>query len=528
MHVEAGAPFTQAAIKFADREAVRDESRSVTFAELRAASNRVGSGFAALGLKQGDRVAVLAFNRTGVVELWLGLERANLVRVVMHSHFEMATHVRTLKEVGARALVFDERFAEAVADHRHEMTSVEHFVCLGTGALDWAISYESLRAKGSPADLLIDVDEEAPCFLQLTSGTTGLPKPWTHTHRSWRAVIAANIEHLDTFSAQAGIVDTSDVNLHFHALQWATGFQTLMPYLLRGARTVLMDDSGFDPQAVAKAFVEQGVTGTLVPAPMLPAILDHLEAGKRRAAAMKRMVIFFATPELLERTTRVMGPVWCHGFGSTEQGAPTTRLAAADVKADPKRVESVGRAASSFFELAIMDENGKRLPPGKVGEIVVRSAMSNGSYWRLPDKTARCFFPGGWFRPEDIGYVDEEGFLYYLDRAKDRVETAEGIVYPHVVETVLLAHDAVAHCGVVGLGESGSQRVVAAILLKKGLAASEALGAEILAHAAGTLAKGDRPDRIVFVEQLPTVLGGAKVQREVLKRQIFEAVELPA
>ena len=113
-----------------------------------------------------------------------------------------------------------------------------------------------------------------------------------------------------------------------------------------------------------------------------------------------------------------------------------------------------------------MNEKGERLPAGSIGEIVVRSTMSAGSYWGLPDKTDQSYFAGGWFRPNDIGYIDGEGFLFYLDRAKDRITTEKVWVYPHIVETAVLRHAAVANCGVVGIGGSARQSVVAAVLLR--------------------------------------------------------------
>jgi fatty-acyl-CoA synthase len=126
MIVEAGGPFTLAATKHRDREAIRHGSDARTYVQLREAANRVGSAFAGSGLTQGDRVGVLSHNRVEVVELWLGLERFNMVRIVLHSHFKMATHVQTLNELQAKALVFDFRFAADVASHRASLTSVEH------------------------------------------------------------------------------------------------------------------------------------------------------------------------------------------------------------------------------------------------------------------------------------------------------------------------------------------------------------------------------------------------------------------
>ena len=119
--------------------------------------------------------------------------------------------------------------------------------------------------------------------------------------------------------------------------------------------------------------------------------------------------------------------------------------------------------------------------------------------------------------------MDEDGFLYYLDRAKDRIRTARGVVYPHAVEAAVLRHPSVANCGVVGLGNPGEEAVAAAVLLKPGQAPSEALRQEIEQAAASGLQEHERPVRLVFVSELPTVLGGAKVQREVLRQRLEQA-----
>jgi acyl-CoA synthetase (AMP-forming)/AMP-acid ligase II len=522
MMIEAGGATRRAVQRFADQPAVSGPGGSLTFRQLGTQANAVGAALSALGVRAGERVAVLSHNRIEVVPLWLGLENRGLVRVVLHSHFDMAVHVQTLKQVQASVLVFDVRFAAGVAQHREQMGSVRHFVALGDGAPAWATPYAAL-ARGDAGEPWLDVDENAPCFIQLTTGTTGTPKPWTATHRSWRAVIANNLDHLDSMRPALPAVGPDDVNLHFHALQWATGFQTLYPYLLRGAKTVLLDDATFDPAAVVDAIVRERVTGVLVPGPMLAPMLDVIEQRRGIDHALRRLIIFFATPELLRRTTALLGPVWCHGFGSTEQGAPTTRLTASDVAADERRIDSVGRGASAFFEVAVVDGEGLPQPSRRAGEIVVRSAMSSSQYWGLPDKSAGAFFAGDWFRTGDVGYLDEDGFLFYLDRDKDKIVTAAGTVYPHVVETALLLHPQVAHCGVVGLGDVGRQSVVACVLLKPGVKASGSLADAILSAAAGSLKPHEQPARVEFVDELPTVLGGAKVQREVLQQRIAGA-----
>jgi acyl-CoA synthetase (AMP-forming)/AMP-acid ligase II len=526
MQVRAGMLPIDAARRFGTAPALTTATGTQTFAELDTSANRVATGLAAHGLRAGDRVGVLSHNRAEVVHAWLGCERAGIVRVTLHTHFDMAKHVALLRHVGARAVIFDTRFAGAVAAHRDQLGDLL-LIAVGDDAPEWALPWPAVLGDGSPTAEPLDVGEDEPVYVQPTTGTTGEPKPWVITHRSWAAVVNHNMHHVDTFAPGLAPVGPDDVVLHAHALQWATGFQLLYPYLVRGARTVVLDDERFDPAAVLDTVVAEGVTGLLLPAPMLDPILDLIEQRGGPGAVehrLRRLVVFFATPELLERTTALLGPVWCHGFGSTEQGAVTTRLLASEVTEDRGRIGSVGRPGSPFFEVAVVDDTGRPVPPGRLGEIVVRSAMSTGGYWQLPERTENAFLPGGWFRPGDVGHLDDDGFLYYVDRAGDSIPTSRGTVYPHTVEAAVLKHPAVANCGAVG---TGGDHVVAAVVLKDGHDDSPALRAEIAETARPDLAAHEQPE-IVVLGELPCVLGGAKVRRGVLRDRLTTAARTSA
>jgi acyl-CoA synthetase (AMP-forming)/AMP-acid ligase II len=151
--------------------------------------------------------------------------------------------------------------------------------------------------------------------------------------------------------------------------------------------------------------------------PLLAPVLDTIGRRDDIEHRIRRIPIFFGTPDLLERTTHLMGPIWVHGFGSTEQGAVTTRLLPHEIIEHRQRISSVDRPGSSFLDVAVVDEDGNPLPASKVGEIIVRSAMSIGEYRGMPEKTKEAFLPGDWFCPFDVGYMDENGYLFYVDRA---------------------------------------------------------------------------------------------------------------
>ena len=524
MRIQAGFLIRNAASWFGPRTALTSVvsgavTGSATFEELNRSANRLGSGLLALGAARGDRVGVLAHNVPEVVQAWIGCEKHNLVRVGLHTHIGMDQHVWALDHLAASTVLFDTRFTEEIEKHRAEMRTVRHLVAVGPDAPDWAVPYADVVAAGSPGEPDVDVDEDAVCLVGMTSGTTGRPKPWIISYRSWHAFVDHNLHHLDTFGPSTPPVGADDVNLHFHALQWASGIQTLYPYLIRGARTVLLDDAEFDPDVVLATITSAGVTATFAPAPLWTPVLDAVAAHGGTEHRLRRVVIFFGYPDILDRTTALIGPVWAHGFGATEQGAVTTRLLPSEMAEKPSRRDSVGRAGGPFFEVAIKDGDGNTLGPNQTGEIVVRSAMSLGEYWGMPEQTARMRLPGGWLRSSDVGYLDEDGFLFYADRAGDSIRTAAGVVYPHLVEAALARHDAVANCGVVGLGEAGAQIVVAAVQLKPGRQPSEPLAAEILAMCSG-LPEPERPERVTFLDELPSVLGGAKVQRSALRTML--------
>jgi len=509
MLMHPGTLFADAARRHGDRDAVGD---GTTYHALDALVSRAAGGLSSLGLGVGDRVGMLFHNVPELVTLWLAVERAGLVRVALHSHFGIDVHADMLRRTGAKALVFDTRFAHAVEQAVYARTEIGAFIGVGDDCPEWAIPYSKLLARGEEEFVAPEVDETAPACVQPTTGTTGPPKPWVVSHRAWVTLVVHNLIHL---SAMAPI-GADEVNLHVHALQWASGAQTLLPYMLHGAQTVVLDDAVFDPTTIADAIQDSGATGVLLPGPMLAPVLDAIERRAHFAHRLRRLVTLFATPELLERTTRVLGPVWCHGYGSTEQGAPVTRLLAPEAT---MRAASVGRTASPLVELAVLDEGGRRLTAGHVGQIAVRSPMSCGHYWDEPERTKRALSDEQWFRSGDLGLLDEDGYLTYVDRARDAISATSGDVYPHEVEAAVLRHAAVANCGAVGIGETGAQEVVAAVMLKPGESAD---AEEIAALAAEALPQRAHP-RVVIVHELPVVLGGAKVQRDALREQLIEA-----
>ncbi len=523
MLIEAGALVRFTARRHGSALALAaDGGGTYTFAELNELANKIGSGFRTLGVRPGERVGLLGYNVPEMVQAWLAFEKHNIVRVALHTHCDMSTHAATLNHVEASALLFDSRLRHEVEIHRDAFRTVRHFVAMGPDPPDWATTMVDVMAGQPSSEPYMEVDEDAPCFVQLTSGTTGPPKPWVKTYRSWRAVIEHNLHHLDTLRAGEAPIGPGDVNLHFTPIQSGSGFQTLYPYLVRGSPTFLVDDAVFDPKKVIEVLCRHGITGTVSPGLLLVKLLDEVEARGGIDHRLRRLVVRFATPELLERTTKLLGPVWSHGYGSTELGAPVTRLVADECTKWPRRRAGVGTPPSPFVDLIITDEQGNRLPPKDIGRITSRSAMSDGWYWHMPDETRRSVLPGGWFQSSDLGYLDDDGFLVYVDRASDGILTPNGVVHPHLVETALLRHPGIDNVGVVGIGLPGAQEVVAAVVVKSGWSPTPELEETVRTTAASGLQTYECPSRIVFVSELPTSAGG-KVVRQSLRKTLADS-----
>ena len=170
---------------------------------------------------------------------------------MLHTHIPAEAHAWTLNHIEAKALVFDTRLADVVDSCRGELSGVRVFAAIGPDVPDWAVPFSELQAGGSAEEPLLDVDEDAPCFLQLTSGTTGNPKPWIKTYRSWQAVITHNLHHFDTFGPGIPPIGPDDVNLHFHPMQWASGLPDAVPVPDPRRPHRPVDDDEFDAARAA-------------------------------------------------------------------------------------------------------------------------------------------------------------------------------------------------------------------------------------------------------------------------------------
>lgn len=491
------------------RTAIVFGAASMTFSEVDALSSQMANALQQSGLVQGTRLALLLNNGLFSVPLDFACVKAGLNRVPLNARLSLDEHVRMLQETGCTHLVFGEGLAERAAQLRQALAGL---VCLGLGAeLDGATDLRALAARQPAQAPQIQVLPDDVVLTLFTSGTTGSLKAAQHTQASYAAVCRNVLLNLLP-------VTPDDAMLHAASMIHASGVFVL-PCWLRGARTVILP--GFEPAAFLQTLQSQRVTAINLVPTMLQMLLEHPDCSETDVSAL-RYVIYGASPmprKVLERAMALWGShrFWQY-YGQTEVPLCLTVLRPED-HASPDLATSCGQPCVDV-ELRLLDDAGQEVAVGTPGEITVRGPSAVAGYYESPNLTAETFTPDGWVRTRDMGVMDARGFIHLKDRKSDMIISGGYNVYPQEVENALMTHAAVRECAVVGMPDDKWVEVVtAAVALHPGMQVSEQA---LIAHVAAQLASYKKPQRLVFVAEIPKTAVG-KLNRKQVRLQLAPA-----
>jgi len=477
-----------------DRVAIRFGERAWTFLELELASARVAGALAAWGLQPGDRVAAFGKNSDAYLLLWLGCLRAGLIHVPVNYSMTRKEAEYIIGQSGASAVFADPALAERVAGLPCRLSGTLH----GGGAHDVL----QAAAQGPQADIAAALSEDMPAQILYTSGTTSAPKGAVMTHRALLAEYASAIACCDI---RAGDRALAALPL-YHSAQMHV---FLMPLLLMGGTSLIADS----PEAsfCLRTIHEEKINSFFAPPTVWIALLRHADFDPARLGSLTKAYYgasIMPVPVLMELQARLPALSFYNCYGQSEIG-PLATVLGPDEHRD--RPASAGRPVLNV-ETRIVDEKMCDAAPGELGEIVHRSPQLLTHYWDKPEQTAEAF-AGGWFHSGDLGYMDEAGYLYVVDRIKDVINSGGVLVSSREVEECLYTHDAVGEVAVVALPHpKWVEAVAACVVLKRGNRTCEE---DLLAHARASLAAFKVPKRIVFVSDLPRNTAG-----KLLKRQL--------
>lgn len=485
------------------REAMRFEDRVWTFDALDQAVSNVAEALEARGLKKADRIGAYGRNSDAYVLLWLACARAGYIHVPMNFGLKGRELSYILQQSGARA-IFTDPDTVAEVDGAGDMPQDLIRGAFDDPASDFNIVDIALNGKADPARIW-PVDDFDHCQIIYTSGTTGLPKGGTMTHRALNFAYFSGMHDCD-YGHEDVVLSALPL---YHAGQLHTFF---MPQLLAGARQIIL--RGPEPARVFELVERHGVNSFFAPATVWVSLLRN-PGFTRAAMGTLRKVYYGASimpvPIIREMRERLPGAQFYNCYGQSEVGPLATVLRPEDHDARPA---SAGRPVLGV-ESRIVDGQMQDVAPGVVGEIIHRSPQLIDNYWGREDATTEAF-AGDWFHSGDLGYVDEEGYLFVVDRIKDVINTGGVLVASREVEDVLFTHPAVHEVAVIGLpDDKWLEIVVAVIILRTGCQAD---AEELIAHARRDLAYYKVPKKIIFVSQFPKNASG-KILKRVLRQE---------
>ena len=488
--------------------------RRQTFREYAERARRLASALHGAGLRVQDRVAILAMNCPEYLEVYGVGEVAPFIVTPVNFRLAPPEIQYVLRDSAPAVLFFEKQYEGTVESLREQLTSVRRYVCIGGPAPAWAEDYEAVLGQGSAAGPGLEVRPEHVHALMYTSGTTGRPKGAMITQASFLALLADWARELSA--------DTGDRILlsmpFFHVGARSQG--GAMTYV-GGTMHILRS---FDAQAVVATIQAEKITQVHLAPTLVQQVLDHPGQESCDFSSLKTLNYAAAPMPLtvLKRALARFGRIMINGFGQTEGAGCVLKKfyhrPEGDAR-DLKRLTSVGQGTTTT-QVAILDDEDRVVPAGTVGEICFRNPSVMIGYWNNTPATIETL-RNGWLHTGDVGCMDEDGFVYLVDRKKDMIVSGGENVYSREVEEALMSHPAVADAAVIGVPDPRwGEAVLGVVVVKPG----QSLAADdLIRHCRGSIAGYKCPKRVEFVPQLPRLPSG-KISKVTLREQFVQPV----
>ena len=480
------------------------EGEATTYEEMAGRVTALAGGLAAGGVGPGDVVAILSYNCPEFLETLFAANHVGAIAMPINWRLAAPEVRYILEHSGARALVCDEALLTLAEEAAAGLDDALVRISIApVGAPGWT-TISDLRSS-SPGTEPVAAGGDDVHRLMYTSGTTGRPKGvmLTHANLAWK-----NLAHIVEFG-----FTSADLGLACGPLYHVGALDLTTTSLIAAGATTIIHRT-FDASAVVDEIERSRVTAVWLAPAMVNAIMSLPDIEQRDLSSI-RVVINGGEKmpiPLIERIQRVFPSAWfADAYGMTETVSGDTFLDRASIIT---KLGSVGRPCL-YLELDLWDEDGRSVPAGEQGEIVMRGPKVFKGYWRDPEATSAAF-TGGWFHTGDIGVRDEDGYLYIVDRLKDMIVSGGENIASSEIERVLYEHDSVLEAAVVGRPDARWGEVpVAFVALRQG---AEATPDALIAHCGEQLARFKVPKEVTFVEALPRNPSGKVLKRELRGR----------
>lgn len=515
VYMTIGKLFDQTVSKNKKKEALVDVSKGLrwTFEEWSNEVNKLANALIESGIEKGDIISTYLFNNSEFATMYLACAKIGAIINPINFRLKEQELAFILQDAKPKILLFEKMLEPNVANIYHDFPNTS-FWYIDQDTPSYAVNFYQQFQHSSTKPPYVEVSENDIYAIMYTSGTTGRPKGALHRHRSMVEQSLICVASIRLTANDRGLV----VAPMFHCAELHCCF---LPRIHAGATNIILHH--FDPKEVLRVIEEEQITVFFGAPTMWNMILQEkhqdydlhsLRSGLYGAAPM--------APVLVKACKDILGIDLVQAYGMTEMGPAVTFLAEED------QIRKAGSAGKAGFnhEIRIVkpNEDGPSEPddilqPGVVGEIIVKGPCMMAGYYNRPDATASTMYKG-WYHSGDLGYMDEEGYLYVADRVDDMVISGGENIYPREVEDVLYEHAGVLDVAVLGEpDEKWGERVVA-VVVKKDPTLTEA-DLEHFCKTSPKLADYKRPRNYVFVEALPRNASG-KIQKFLLRQQLTQ------
>lgn len=496
---------------FSNRTALVYRDSKLTFVQLNDRVNRLANALLSLGLNKGDRVALLSSNRLELIEAAFAIYKSGLVEVPLNARLSFPEVVAALNNSEATAIITGEEYIENLEENRSNIQTVKYRIALSKSPTSM-LDYNTLIEEGRSSEPNVDVKSDDLASLNYTSGTTGLLKAakLSHQNRIASAKKQLLISGID--------IDQNSVMCHVAPVTHA-GATMLLPFFWRGACQFILP--GFDVGQLLETVEKEKVTHLLLVPTMLNMIMEHPDIEKFDTSSI-RSIVYTTSPmpsKRIQHALEIFGPVLIQSYGQTESSGLITCLSKQDhnIYEDAKKRRRLSSAGVPGIEcdVRVVDEHGNDITPGEVGEIIHKGEGTMKGYWKAPELSSEVL-KDGWLYTRDMGTVDENGYIYILDRKSDMIISGGFNIYPSEVEAALCEHPAVKEAAVIGVPDDRwGEAVKAVVVLNENM---ESDAEELIRHCKARIASYKKPQSVDFIKELPKNAHGKTLRRKVKEK----------
>lgn len=486
-----------------NRTAFVYEDQQITYQELEVRTTHLAGWIQESGIQIGDKVGIISKNNLEFIEIVFGIALSGAVIVPLNFRLAPKEYVYIINNSDTKILFIEEEYQDMIQSIRNELPKVEKVVVIGKNHTEDMIEYNDIYISDVTYKPIDDeVSDDDDCMICYTSGTTGLPKGAVLSHKNLISNAISTIVEMKLSKAMKQLTITP--LFHIAAMQ-----HILLASLVQGTTYIHRE---FEPMKVLhdiqdykleNLFMIPSIWIVLLEIPTLSEfdLSSVKKCGTGSALCpvevKKRLMKYFPNAEFYDV------------FGQTETSAGTTMLLPEDTI---RKTDSVGKPLMNV-EVRVVDDNMNDVPIGEIGEIVYRGPNVMKGYYKNEEATAEAF-KGGWFHSGDLVKMDEEGFVYVVDRKKDMIISGGENIYPAEIEEVLHKHDAILEAAVIGVpDEKWGENVKAYIVLKEGKQLDEK---EVINFCLEYLASYKKPKFVEFIDELPRNASG-KILKRVLR-----------